>query len=183
MKKTALTAATVVLVLALSITLVWAQGRGAGYGRIGQPCPYGYTQPNPNAGRWWTRVKPTTPEQKAFVDEVSRLHKQIREKQFEMAQLRASGGAEAKIAAIQKDVDKLREKLYNVMIENRELRQQMGPAGPGTAFGTPWTRQMGPGAWQRGGSYGFRGRTPGTFGQCPYPGARPMRPGPYCPYR
>lgn len=25
---------------------------GRGYGAKGQPCPYGYTQPNPNAGGW-----------------------------------------------------------------------------------------------------------------------------------
>jgi len=183
MKKTALIAAGAVLVLAFSMTLVWAQGRGAGYGRIGQPCPYGYTQPNPNAGGWWTRVQPATPEQKAFVDEASRLHNRIREKQLEMARLRAAGGSEAKIAATQKDVDKLREKLYNVMIKNRELRQQMGPARQGTGFGSRWSRQIGPGAWQRGGSYGFCGRSPGACGQFPCPRACPMSPGPYCPWK
>ena len=39
----------IVLMLAVA-TIVYAQGRGPGYLRAGEPCPYGYTQPNPNPG-------------------------------------------------------------------------------------------------------------------------------------
>jgi hypothetical protein len=151
MKKTVAVAPIVALILALSISLVYAQGRGAGFGRLGEPCPYGYTQPNPSAGGWWTRVQPTTPEQKAFLDKVADLHKQIHEKQFEAARLRATNGDRKKIEALENDAARLRGDLHETMYRNRELRQQMGPAGTGYGRGT--CRWQSAGAGQSHGGY------------------------------
>lgn len=168
MRKTTYLAVFAALVLTLSAAVVCAQGRSAGYGRMGLPCPYGYTQPNPDAGGWWTRVQPATPEQKAFVDKVSDIHRQIREKQLEIAKLRTSGGDEKKIASVQKDIDNLRKRLHDLMYQNRELRRQMKPTGPKFSgrYGA-WRRPMG---WHIG---------PGAC--CPLGPCCPI--GPCCPRR
>lgn len=167
------------------------QGRGAGYGRTGQPCPYGYTQPNPNAGGWWTRVEPATTEQKAFTDRVTQLHNQIREKQFEAAQLRANNGDAQRIATLDAEAQALRTELHEQMNNNREIRQQMGPAGRGYGKGAgacrAWQQGGTPNAAQQGNMYQNRNQnqlgTPGmqagrgqmrgqNMGACPYWPAR-----------
>lgn len=129
MKKawTILTVSAVVAALVVSPLL--AQGRGAGrgnaYGARGLPCPYGYTQPNPNAGGWWTRVNPTDPQQKAFVEQVKALHDQIRQKQFELAQLLANKADKTAIEAKQAEIDALREQLHQLQYSNREMKQSL----------------------------------------------------------
>ena len=135
MRKTTLIALIVLLALAVSVALVCAQGRRAGYGRIGQPCPYAIARPNPDAGGRWTKVQPTTPEQKAFVEKVTRLHKQIREKRLDLANLRATKGDKNRIAALEKDLQRLRAQLHETMYKNRQLRQQMGMAGHKSRMG------------------------------------------------
>ena len=100
------------VVAALVVSPLFAQGRGAGrgnaYGARGLPCPYGYTQPNPNAGGWWTRVNPTDPQQKAFVEQVKALHDQIRQEQFELAQLLANKADKTAIEAKQAEINALK---------------------------------------------------------------------------
>lgn len=129
MKKawTILTVSAVVAALVVSPLL--AQGRGAGrgnaYGARGLPCPYGYTQPNPNAGGWWTRVNPTDPQQKAFVEQVKALHDQIRQKQFELAQLLANKADKTAIEAKQAEINALREQLHQLQYSNREMKQSL----------------------------------------------------------
>ena len=146
-----------------------AAGRtNAYYGPSGQPCPYGYAQPNPNAGGWWTRVNPTTPEQKAFVDKVTQLHNQIRDKNFQAAALRASNGDPKQIAALEKDVENLQTELHDYMYKNWNIRQQLGPGGRGAT--------MGPGryGWQRMGGANYNTRAcpcvsdPTWCENCPY---------------
>lgn len=127
MKRAWTSIAVTALVAALVISPVFAQGRGAGrgnaYGAKGQPCPYGYTQPNPNAGGWWTRVNPTDPQQKQFVEQVKALHEQIRQKQWELAQMQANKADTAAIEAKQAEINALREQLHQLQVSNRELKQ------------------------------------------------------------
>ncbi len=127
MKRTWTTIALTALVAALVVSPVWAQGRGAGrgngYGAKGLPCPYGYTQPNPNAGGWWTRVSPSDPQQKQFVEQVNALHAQIRQKQFELAQMQANNADASAIQAKQAEINALREQLHQLQYSNRDLKQ------------------------------------------------------------
>ncbi|MGQ9486335.1 MAG: hypothetical protein ACUVTY_12825 [Armatimonadota bacterium] len=126
MKRTWTILAVSAVVSALALSPVLAQGRGAVRGNAdgakGLPCPYGYTQPNPNAGGWWTRVNPTTPQQKAFVEQVKALHEQIRQKQFELAQLQADS---ATIEAKQAEINALREQLHQLQVSNLEMKQSI----------------------------------------------------------
>lgn len=143
----------VALALMLSVTFVYAQGRGMGAGnlRVGQPCPLGYTEPNPNPAGWWTGVTPTTPEQKAFIDRTAELHKQIRDKRFEADNLRATGGDPKRIAALDQEVGQLRAEHQKLMQENWQLRQQMGLNGRGMrGGGMGWNRAAVRGPGQNG---------------------------------
>lgn len=133
-----MTFGVVTAVATLVMSPVLAQGRGAGrgnaYGAKGQPCPYGYTQPNPNAGGWWNRVTPNEPQQKQFVDQVKRLHGQIQLKQRELAQMQTNGADAKAIEAKQVEINALREQLHPLQFSNREMRQgmmQQGRAGKG----------------------------------------------------
>lgn len=129
MKKawTILTVSAVVAALVVSPLLAQGRraGRGNAYGARGLPCPYGYTQPNPNAGGWWTRVNPTDPQQKAFVEQVKALHDQIRQKQFELAQLLANKADKTAIEAKQAEINALREQLHQLQYSNREMKQSL----------------------------------------------------------
>lgn len=129
MKKTTLVATLAILAVILSVTLVFAQGRGAGYCRVGQPCPYGNVQPNPNAGGWWTKVQPTTPEQQALVAKVTDLHNQIRNRQLELAQLRNANGDPNQIRALEQEVVSLQNDLHQCMLDSQQTRQKLGPGG------------------------------------------------------
>lgn len=129
MKRAWMNVAVTTLVAALVMSPAFAQGRGAGrgnaYGAKGQPCPYGYTQPNPNAGGWWTRVNPTDPQQKQFVEQVKALHEQIRQKQWELAQMQANKADAKAIEAKQAEISALREQLHQLQVSNRELKQSI----------------------------------------------------------
>jgi Spy/CpxP family protein refolding chaperone len=142
------------LLAAMVINPAFAQGRGAGrgnaYGAKGQPCPYGYTQPNPNAGGWWTRVNPTEPQEKQFVEQVKALHDQIRQKQFELTQMQANKADAKAIEAKQAEINALREQLHQLQVSNRELHQKMmqqnrggsGYGGAGNGYGNRARAQM-----------------------------------------
>lgn len=142
MKRVWMTLGVTMLVATLVMSPVLAQGRGAGrgnaYGAKGQPCPYGYTQPNPNAGGWWNRVAPAGPQQKQFVDQVKALHEQIRLQQRELAQMQVSGADAKAIEAKQAEINALREQLHQLQFSNREMKQgmmQQGRAGRGFGGG------------------------------------------------
>lgn len=147
------------VVAALVVSPLFAQGRGAGrgnaYGARGLPCPYGYTQPNPNAGGWWTRVNPTDPQQKAFVEQVKALHDQIRQEQFELAQLLANKADKTAIEAKQAEINALREQLHQLQVSNLEMKQsimQENFSGRGFGGGTgqgvrQWLLMRGTAPW------------------------------------
>ncbi|GEM_PF-732615 len=131
MKRSTVIAALAILAVILSITLVYAQGRGAGVGRNAQACPYRNTCPNPDAGGWWTKVQPTTLEQKAFVDQVTAFHNQVREKQMALAQLQAAKGDAGKIAQLESEIAALRTQFHEFMLKNQQIRLQLGVPGCG----------------------------------------------------
>lgn len=139
MKRLTLINIAAVVVAALVITAAFAaQGPGRGLGakacQQGQPCPYGYDQPGPQ-GRWWTDAQPATPEQKAFIDRIAGIHKQIRDKNLEIGRMRAENAPQGEIAKKQAEIDALRTELHDVMYQNRELRQQIGGFGMGRGRG------------------------------------------------
>ena len=136
MKKTFLIAMIVILAILVSIAFVNAQGRwGAGrMGRgAGMACPRmgagmgpGMRGMGGGMGGWWTQVQPTTKEQKTFVEQVTALHNQIRDKQIEINRLRMTNGDPKRIASLEKDAAALRTKLYEHMNKNQKLIQQLG---------------------------------------------------------
>ncbi|GIV15766.1 MAG: hypothetical protein KatS3mg022_1201 [Armatimonadota bacterium] len=149
MKRAWTVVAATTLVAALVVSPVFAQGRGAGrgnaYGAKGLPCPYGYTQPNPNAGGWWTRVTPTDPQQKQFVEQVKALHEQIRQKQWELVQMQANKADASAIEAKQAEINALREQLHQLQISNRDLKRdimQQGRRDGGNGQGMRQRAQM-----------------------------------------
>ncbi|MBI3944832.1 MAG: hypothetical protein HY321_02860 [Armatimonadetes bacterium] len=80
-------------------------------------------------GGWWSRVTPTTAEQKVFVDEATALRTQIWQKQAELRSLTAQPKpSESAVKAKQAEVDALREKLHALVQKNRSLIQEMAPA-------------------------------------------------------
>lgn len=154
------------LLVAVTFSLALAQGRGRGQrggrgrGAQGAGCPYGLTQPNPNAGGWWTRVTPTDAAQQEFVQEVALLHNMIRQVQFELRSLEAANADAKTIAAKQTEIEVLRAMLHEVQFNNVVLKQQLMGQGAGRGRG------RGPGC-----------PYPGMCGDCPYVG---MCPG--CPW-
>ena len=131
MKKSTLIMSVFILVILLSVTLVHAQGRGPGFGRCGQVCPKGNIQQTMNSGGWWTKVQPTTPDQKAFVDHVTAFHNQVRDRQTALTQLRAAKGDARKIAQLENEITALRTQFQEFMLKNHQVRQQLGVAGCG----------------------------------------------------
>ena len=91
-------------------------------------------------GGWWTRVTPTTPEQKALVAEVQKLHTQLWQKVGELRALQAEPEpSEERLDAKQSEIDGLRDKLVALNTKSRALIQQMLPQagwGAGAATGT-----------------------------------------------
>lgn len=171
----------VMLMSAVLVVPVMAQGRGRGYGggfrqrgwAAGQNAP-GY---NPNwqgrgAGGWWARVTPSTPEQEAFLKQVTDIHNKIRSLNWEISGLRASNAPSAEIEKREKQIADLRAELVRVTTANEKLIREMGiPAPYGVCSGLGRGAQRGPGgAW---GGYGGRG-----FG--PRNGTGPN---PYCPLK
>ncbi|MDH7571117.1 MAG: hypothetical protein QHJ73_16195, partial [Armatimonadota bacterium] len=79
-------------------------------------------------GPWWNRVTPTTPQQKALVDEVKGLHAQIWQKQAELRALQLQPQPnEAAVRAKQAEVDALRKRVQELMVKNQAVVQQMVP--------------------------------------------------------
>lgn len=176
------------LMAALSMVSVLSAGAMAqrrGFCGGAGPRGYGY-QARPGGGGawagggWWTRVQPTTPEQQAFVSQVSDLHGKIRALNFEIWTLKAAGGRENEVAAKEKAVADLRAELARVTAANEKLLREMGiPAPYGVCTGTGPRWQGGPNGQP--GAFG-RGFGRGGFGM----GMR-LRdgsgPNPYCPLK
>lgn len=83
-------------------------------------------------GGWWTRVTPTTPEEKAFLDQLTKLHTELR-------QLVITGAPAEQIIA-------KRTEIYNLMQQNAPLVQKLAPragAGRGRGFGMGFGRGLG----------------------------------------
>ena len=173
-----------VMVAALSAALVmpvFAQGRGRGFGAGMGPRAGGYgigaglgRQAGRGPGGWWTRVTPTTPEQQAFIAQVTDIHNQIRTLNFEIASLRANKGSAADIAAKEQKIAELRAELSRITTANEKLIRDMGiPApygvctgqGPAGRFGGQGAPGMGRAGW-RGNGLGLRdGSGPNPY--CP----------------
>lgn len=128
--------------LALATSSFAQGGRGPGWCRQQGGCPRGWACPNPaGGGGWWTRVNPTDPKQKAFVEEVGKLHNQIREAQLELRTLETAKADTATIEAKKTELNALRNQLCELQNKNLELKQQImqsAPAGRGSGRG--WCR-------------------------------------------
>lgn len=174
-----------VMVAALSAALgmpVFAQGRGRGFGGgmgrqgacAGMGAGYG-RQAGRGPGGWWTRVTPTTPEQQAFISQVTDIHNQIRALNIEIAGLRANKGAPAEIAAKEQRIVELRAELSRITTANEKLIRDMGvPAPYGVCNGQgPAGRFGGQGAGM--GRMGARGNGMGL--------RNGTGPNPYCPLK
>ncbi len=127
----------------------------------------GYGQGFRGAGGWWNRVTPQTPEQTAFVAQVSELHNRIRAANGELRALAARNAPAVQVQAKQQEVASLQSQLRQLTTANQALLQQMGvPAGYGVCDGT------GP----RGGQgYGRRGGMGRGMAQGPRDGSGPGR--------
>jgi len=127
------------------------QGMGMGMGQgMGQGMGFR------GAGGWWNRVTPQTPQQKAFVDQVSALHNRIQAVNQELRALTAQNAPAAQIQAKQQEVATLRSQVQQLTTANQALLQQMGvPAGSGVCDGSgPKGGQNGQGMGPRGGGMG-----------------------------
>jgi TolA-binding protein len=114
-------------------------------------------------------VTPTTPEQQAFVNQVTDLHAQIRQLNLEIAGLQASNAPADQIAAREQQVASLRAELARVTAANEKLLREMGIPAPygvcnGQGLGATW-RGSGTGAF-RGNGMGLRNGT-GPNPDCP----------------
>jgi len=134
-----------VLAMALLAGALPGQGRGMGWGRgqgmgMGRGAGAGWCMglgPGAGAGGWWTRVTPQTPEQRAFVDQVARLHNEIRAANLAALALQAQDASQDRLAPKLQEVAALRARLAKISRSNSALLQQMGvPAGYGICDGT-----------------------------------------------
>jgi hypothetical protein len=128
------------LVLALTAASGLAQGRGwCGQGR-GWGCQGGGGR---GAGCWLTRVTPTDPKEKAFVEQVSKLQTEIRDEQAALATLQKSGASSTALDAQKSVLENLHTQFRELMTKNSELQQQIVKryGGPG------WCGGRGPGCW------------------------------------
>lgn len=117
-------------------------GRGPGWCRQMGGCPRGWNCPNPaGGGGWWTRLNPTDPKQKAFVEEIGKLHNQIRDAQFALRALEAAKADTATIEARKTELNTLRNQLCELQNNNMDLKQQIMQSAPrGRGFGRGWGR-------------------------------------------
>jgi hypothetical protein len=186
MKRTTwLVAANAILAVSLVASGSLAQGRGMGRGRgmgmgmgmgPGMGRGAGVCQglgPGAGAGGWWNWVTPKTDAQKAFVNEVTRLHADIRAKNLEIYTLRAQNASQSEISKKQAEVTALQARLAQVTQANQTLLRELGvPAGYGVCDGTgPKGNGLGYGrgaGWGRGNGMGLRNGT---------------GPNPYCPLK
>ncbi len=156
------------VIAALSVIAVVAAVPAAAQGRMGAGGP-----------GWLSRVTPQTDAEKKYVAEVQKLHEQIRQTRWEQFNLQNSGADDKQIAAKQKELNALREKLHKVNDKNRELHWKMMDRAceqRGQEPGWRWWRGRGPGQSQQGwggrGRGGQRGRGAGRGYRGHYPWAR-----------
>jgi len=125
--------AVVGLLLALAAAPAFAQcgwrgGRGPGW-----------CGGNANAGGCcMTRVTPTDPKQKAFMDPLAKLQGHVRAEQIALRTLQNSSADAKTIEAQQAVLDTVRGELQKFLNENRDLHQQMVKqygCGAGTGLG------------------------------------------------
>lgn len=131
------------------LALVWVVPAGAQWGR----------------GRGWAGLVPTTPEQKAYLDEAQRLRDRIWERQLELQRLQtAEKPSQAAIQAKRKEIEALQDELCQLNFRNRKLRWEMMDAAGASGAGPGW------GGGPRGGGRGLgRGACRG-LGGCPWGG-------------
>jgi len=128
------------LVLALTAASGFAQGRGRGgqgRGWCGQGAGLG-------GDCWLTRVTPTDPKEKAFVEQVTKLQTEIRDEQTALTTLQKSGASSTALDAQKGILENLRAQFRELMAKNSELQQQITKrcgGGPG------WCGGRGPGCW------------------------------------
>ncbi len=117
------------LLLALTAASGFAQGRGW--------CGQGRGWCRQGAGCWLTRVTPTDPQQKAFVEQVGKLQTEIIEEQAALRALQTGGADTAAVGAQQVVVGKLRTQFRELMTKNSELVKQIAQqyGGPGWCGG------------------------------------------------
>jgi|GEM_PF-1369435 hypothetical protein len=172
--------AMALLILALLIGPVFAQGWGRGYGRgggmgmgrgMGRGMGMGpgmYGRQGGGFGGWWNKVNPQTPEQKALVSKVTDLHNRIRTANQELYILRTQNASADKINQKLNQINALRTELQAVTTSNQGLLQQMGlplgfgvcnGQGPGARLGCPFA------------AYGAGTVPNGNCALCPNPGA------------
>ena len=145
--------AMILVILALLIGPVLAQGWGRGYGRgggmgmgrgMGRGMGMGpgmYGRQGGGYGGWWNNVNPQTPEQKTLVSKVTDLHNRIRTANQELYILRTQNASADKINKKLNQINVLRTEMQAVTTSNRGMLQQMGlPLGYGVCNG------QGPGA-------------------------------------
>lgn len=145
MKRTIPFILAAILVIALSLTWVYAQNHGAnapakGCCAVGAPtqgaaCPMGKGGPGmgrgAGTGGWWTRVQPTTMAQTDFLYKVTQLHNAIRDKQFALRDLYVTKADPKQIDAAKADLQKVRTELYDYMVKNQAIAKELMPAGAG----------------------------------------------------
>lgn len=178
--RTALAVSAVLLTIFLTVPML-AQGRGRGFGYGAGRQGAAWAGRNPGAGwgvgrgpgGWWTRVTPSTPEQEAFLKQVTDIHNQIRTLNWEIAALRAANGPADEIARKEKQIADLRAELAKVTAANEKLLREMGVPAP---FGV-CTGQGPAGKFGRGAGWGGFG---GGRGFGPRNGTGPN---PYCPLK
>jgi hypothetical protein len=173
MKKAASILMGALALIALTATSSFAQGWGRGGRGMRAGC---FAR---GAGGGWgagagLQALATTDAEKKLVEEVADLHQQVRTKQLELFALERQKADEKKLAAAQKELDQLRERLCKVNQDGRKLkwemadraRKQVAQGGPGVA-----APSMGLGLGPRGMGLG-RGRGFGPGGgmglYCPW---------------
>lgn len=122
------------LVLALTAASGLAQGRGRGGQGRGWCCQGG----GQGTGCWLTRVTPTDPKEKAFVEQVTKLQTEIRDEQVALATLQKGGARSTALDEQKTVVENLRTQFRELMTKNSELQQQIMKrcgGGPGWCGG------------------------------------------------
>jgi hypothetical protein len=127
MKKTAAIVLGALALIALTATSSFAQGWGRGMGRMGGMRGGCFAR---GVGGGWgagagLQALATTDAEKKLVKEVTDLHQQVRTKQLELFALERQKADEKQIAAAQKELDQLRERLCKVNQDGRKLRWEM----------------------------------------------------------
>ena len=156
--------ATILVSLAASPLLAQGWGRAQGYGYAGGGCPRwgaGAGTGRGGGGGWWTRVQPQSEEQAQLVQELTKLHHEIRSQRVELWVAQSDPDQAGKVEKLQGQIADLQEKVHKLTLDNADLQLQVAPAGtqcPWGANAPGWG-----GGWGRGRGMG-RGMNP----YCPY---------------